>query len=80
MNKSTMLAVALAFTGIWVLTVIAVAGTTEGMRAVALATIAMAIVASLLALYFSWRAKLQRRVLAEGDDRQSQNADNSRAP
>jgi hypothetical protein len=36
---------------------------------VGLVTLPTAIVASLLVLYFDWRAKLQRRILAERDGR-----------
>jgi hypothetical protein len=42
---------------------------TEEVRVVGLVTLPTAIVASLLVLYFDWRAKLQRRILAERDGR-----------
>ena len=41
---------------------------TDEVRVVALVMLPTAIVASLLVLYFDWRAELQRRLLAERDD------------
>jgi hypothetical protein len=59
--------VALAFVSMWV--VMASDGRaiwlTEEVRLVGLVTLATAIVASGLVLYFDWRGKLRRRILAE---------------
>jgi hypothetical protein len=70
-NKSTLLAIALAFVSIWVVMAAGVTAVwlTEEVRVVGLVTLPTAIVASLLVLYFDWRAKLQRRILAERDGR-----------
>jgi predicted ABC-type sugar transport system permease subunit len=70
-NRSTVLAIALAFVSIWV---VMAAGTTAvwltgEVRVVGLVMLPTAVVASLLVLYFDWRAKLQRRILAERDER-----------
>ena len=40
---------------------------TEEVRVVGLVIVPTAIVVSLLVLYFDWRAKLQRRIVAERD-------------
>jgi hypothetical protein len=70
-KKSTVLAIALAFVSIWVVLAAGVTAVwlTEEVRVVGLVTLPTAIVASLLVLYFDWRAKLQRRILAERDGR-----------
>jgi hypothetical protein len=70
-KRPMVLAIVLAFMSIWV---VLAAGSTavwlpEELRAVGLVTAPMAMVASLLVLYFDWRAKLQRRILAEREDR-----------
>jgi hypothetical protein len=68
-NKETILALALAFLSIWV--VLAVGATavwlTSEVRVFGLVILPTAIVAGLLVVYFDWRAKLRRRVLAERD-------------
>ena len=71
MKRSTVLAIALAFVSIWVVLAAGVTAVwlTEEVRVVGLVTLPTAIVASLLVLYFDWRAKLQRRILAERDGR-----------
>lgn len=71
MTRSTVLAIALAFVSIWVVLAAGVTAVwlTEEARVVGLVTLPTAIVASLLVLYFDWRAKLQRRILAERDGR-----------
>ena len=71
MKRSTVLAIALAFVSIWVVMAAGVTAVwlTEEVRVVGLVTLPTAIVASLLVLYFDWRAKLQRRILAERDGR-----------
>jgi hypothetical protein len=70
-KRSTVLAIALAFVSIWVVMAAGVTAVwlTEEVRVVGLVILPTAIVASLLVLYFDWRAKLQRRVLAERDER-----------
>jgi len=42
---------------------------TGEVRVVGLVMLPTAVVASLLVLYFDWRAKLQRRILADRDER-----------
>ena len=71
MTRSTVLAIALAFVSIWVVLAAGVTAVwlTEEVRVVGLVILPTAIVASLLVLYFDWRAKLQRRILAERDGR-----------
>jgi hypothetical protein len=71
MKRSTVLAIALAFVSIWVVMAAGVTAIwlTEEVRVVGLVTLPTAIVAALLVLYFNWRAKLQRRILAERDGR-----------
>ena len=68
-RTATILAVALAFAAIWV---VFAAGTmavwlTGEVRVFGLVMLPTAIVAGLLVVYFDWRAKLRRRVLAERD-------------
>jgi hypothetical protein len=69
-RKATVLAVVLAFVGIWV--VLATGATavwlTGEVRVFGLVALSTAIVASLLVLYFDWREKLQRRRRAESKD------------
>jgi hypothetical protein len=64
------LALGLAFVSIWVVMAAGVAAVwlTDEVRVVGLVILPTAIVASLLVRYFDWRAKLQRRLLAERDD------------
>ena len=71
MKRSMVLAIALAFVSMWVVMAAGVAAVwlTEEVRVVGLVILPTAIVASLLVLYFDWRAKLQRRILAERDGR-----------
>ena len=68
-NKETIVALALALFSIWV--VLAVGTTavwlTSEVRVFGLVILPTAIVAGLLVVYFDWRAKLRRRVLAERD-------------
>ena len=71
MKRSTVFAIALAFVSMWV---VMAAGTTAvwltgEVRVVGLVMLPTAVVASLLVLYFDWRAKLQRRILADRDER-----------
>ena len=69
-RKATILAVALAFAGIWV--VLATGATavwlTGEVRVFGLVALPTTIVASLMVVYFDWREKLLRRMLAEPKD------------
>jgi putative Mn2+ efflux pump MntP len=71
MNKSTVLAIALAFSSVWVVMAAGFTAVwlTEEVRVIGLIALPAAIVASLLVLYFDWRARLQRRIPAERDAR-----------
>ena len=69
-TKGQILAVALAFAGIWV---VLIAGATAvwltgEVRVFGLVGLPTAIVAGLLVVYFDWREKLLRRMLAEPRD------------
>jgi len=66
-NKSRLLAIALAFLSVWVVMASGMAAVwlTEEVRVVGLIALPTAIVASLLVLYFDWRVRVQRRILAE---------------
>jgi hypothetical protein len=69
MKGSIVLAIALAFVSIWVVLaagMIAVWLTGE-VRVFGLVMLPTAVVASLLVVYFDWRARLQRRILAKRD-------------
>jgi len=67
-NKETIVALALAFFSIWVvLAGITAVWLTSEVRVFGLVMVPTAIVAGLLVVYFDWRAKLRRRVLAERD-------------
>jgi hypothetical protein len=70
MNKSTKLAMTLAFVSIWVLlaTRITTMWFTEELRVLSLLMAATAIAGSLLVLYFDWRGKLFRRISGERDE------------
>jgi hypothetical protein len=70
MERSTVLAIGLAFVSIWAVMAAGITPVwlTEEVRVVGLVTLPPAIVALLLVLYFEWRAKLQRRVVAERKD------------
>jgi predicted ABC-type sugar transport system permease subunit len=69
-TKATVLAVVLAFASIWI--VLATGATavwlTGEVRVFGLVALPTAIVASLLVVYFDWRQKLLRRMLAERKD------------
>jgi hypothetical protein len=71
-RTATILAVALAFAGIWI--VLAAGATavwlTGEVRVLGLAALPTAIVAGLLVVYFDWREKLLRRMLAEPNNHQ----------
>lgn len=68
-NKETIVALALAFFSIWVLLAVDITAVwlTSEVRVFGLVILPTAIVAGLLVVYFDWRAKLRRRVLAERD-------------
>jgi len=68
-NKETVVALALAFFGIWVVLAVGITAVwlTSEVREFGLVMLPTAIVAGLLVVYFDWRAKLRRRVLAERD-------------
>ena len=66
MKKWTILAVALAFVSIWVASAgVTMVWLTEGLRLFGLRVVPTAVVASLLVLYFDWRRRLRRQILAE---------------
>ena len=66
------MAIALAFVSIWVVMAAGITAVllTEEVRLVGLMILPTAVVASLLVLYFDWRARLHRLILAERDERQ----------
>lgn len=67
MTRSTVVAIALAFASLWVVMAADTPAVwlTEEVRAAGVVALAAAIAASLLVRYFGWRARLQRRILAE---------------
>lgn len=69
MKKSAVLGAALAFVSIWVVLAAGITAVwlTEELRVIGLVMLPAAIVASLLVLYFDWRGKLRRRILADRD-------------
>ena len=70
MEKSAIVGVALAFVSIWVVMAAGVTAVwlTDEVRVFGLVSLPTGVVAALLVLYFDWRAKLQRRILAERED------------
>jgi len=68
-NKETIVALALAFFSIWVILAVGITAVwlTSEVRVFGLVMLPIAIVAGLLVVYFDWRAKLRRRILAERD-------------
>ena len=66
-RKATVLAVVLAFVGIWVVLAVGASAVwvTGEVRVFGLVALPTAIVASLLVLYFDWREKLLRRMLTD---------------
>lgn len=68
-NKETIVALALALFGIWVVLAVGITAVwlTSEVRVFGLVMLPTAIVAGLLVVYFDWRANLRRRVLAERD-------------
>jgi hypothetical protein len=69
LNKETVVALVLAFVSMWVLLALAITAVwlTSEVRMFGLVILPTAIVGGLLVVYFDWRAKLRRRVLAERD-------------
>ena len=63
------MALALAFFAIWVVLAVGITAVwlTSEVRVFGLVILPTAIVAGLLVVYFDWRAKLRRQVLAERD-------------
>jgi hypothetical protein len=72
-RTSTILAIAIAL--VTILTLMAASMTavwlTEEVRVVGLIAVPTALVAGLLVVYFEWRTKVQRRMLAKGRDFQA---------
>ena len=68
-SKETVVALALAFFSMWVVLAMGITAVwlTSEMRVFGLVMLPTAVVAGLLVVYFDWRAKLRRRVLAERD-------------
>jgi hypothetical protein len=69
-NNATILAVALLSASIWVMRLAAgITGgwLTEALRLLGLVILPTGIAAGLLVVYFDWRAKLRRRVMAARD-------------
>jgi uncharacterized membrane protein len=70
-KKSTVLAVVLVIVSIWVVLAAGLTAVwlTNEVRVIGLVGLPTGIVAALLVLYFDWRAKLQRQILDEHNDR-----------
>jgi hypothetical protein len=68
-NEKTIVALVLAFFSIWVVLAVGITAVwlTSEVRVFGLVILPTAMVAGLLVVYFDWRAKLRRRVLAERD-------------
>jgi hypothetical protein len=68
-NEKTIVALVLAFFIIWVVLAVGITAVwlTSEVRVFGLVILPTAMVAGLLVVYFDWRAKLRRRVLAERD-------------
>ena len=73
MKRSMVLAI--AFVSIWVVMAAGMTAVwlTGEVRVFGLVMLPTAVVASLLVVYFDWRARLQRRILAKGDQRRDLN-------
>ena len=71
MNKSIVWAIALVFVTIGAVMAASMTAVwlTDEIRVVGLATLPTAIAAALLVLYFDWRARLQRSILADRNER-----------
>lgn len=68
-TKGTIVAMAIIFVSIWVALAAGITAVwlTSEARVFGLVILPTAVVASLLVLYFDWRAKLRRRALTDGD-------------
>jgi hypothetical protein len=68
--KATILAIAIAFVGIWAVMAASITAVwlTEEVRVVGLVAGPAALVAGLLVVYFEWRTRLQRQILAPRED------------
>ena len=73
MKRSMVLAI--AFVSIWVVMAAGMTAVwlTGEVRVFGLVMLPTAVVASLLVVYFDWRARLQRRILAKRDQRRDLN-------
>ena len=71
MNRGLMLTVTLTLLGVGAVLAASLtdAGSTEELRAVGLVLLPLAMLGSLLVLYFDWRRRLMREVRAEHDSR-----------
>ena len=71
MKRSMVLAIALVFVSIWVVmaAVVTAVWLTEEVRVAGLVIVPTAVVASLLVLYFDWRARLRHRSPRERGER-----------
>ena len=69
-DKATIVALALLFVSIWVVLAAGITAVwlTEEVRVFGLVILPTGIVAGLLVVYFDWRAKLRRRVVAEREE------------
>ena len=72
-DKATIVALALFVVSIWVVLAAGITAVwlTEEVRVFGLVILPTSIVAGLLVVYFDWRAKLRRRVVAERDGHRS---------
>ena len=68
-NRETIVGLALLFFSVWVVFAVGIIAVwlTAELRVFGLVMLPTGIVAGLLVVYFDWRAKLRRRVLAERD-------------
>ena len=66
-DKATVVALVLLFVSIWVVLAAGITAVwlTEEVRVLGLVILPTGIVAALLVVYFDWRAKLRRRVVAD---------------
>ena len=69
-TKATVVAVMLFFVSLWVVAAAGAAAVwlTSELRVFGLVLLPTGIVASLLILYFDWRARMRRQILAERDE------------
>lgn len=69
-RRSTILAVAIAFVGLWAVMTASITAVwlTEEVRVVGLVAVPTGLVAGLLVVYFEWRTKLQPRIRERRED------------